>query len=245
MVNDKDGNVIMAELAEYVGQYDVMLSYALKLAPGYSPEERNLFSDSAEKVVDDLRRRQHLLGVLEGEVSGSGEAGSLRLSLIKKYKVDLYERHKQIVLSEVIPCAELQLEAAANDNYEGQVFFEKIIAKQYQWLSECSCGVDQEENSEQAEVHYKNAVEIASQYLPSTEPARLRSVLAYSAFLYEIKHDSRNAIRVARNAFDTAIENLESLDEESYKDSTLILQLLRDNLTLWNDLSESKNNGQA
>jgi len=34
-------------------------------------------------------------------------------------------------------------------------------------------------------------------------------------------------------AFDDAISDLDSLGEDSYKDSALIMQLLRDNLTLW------------
>ena len=33
-------------------------------------------------------------------------------------------------------------------------------------------------------------------------------------------------------AFDEAIAELDSLNEDSYKDSTLIMQLLRDNLTV-------------
>jgi 14-3-3 protein epsilon len=47
-----------------------------------------------------------------------------------------------------------------------------------------------------------------------------------------------NAIQLAKQAFDNAIEQLESLTDESYKDSTLIMQLLRDNITLWTSNAE-------
>nr|GEZ12679.1 14-3-3-like protein GF14 iota [Tanacetum cinerariifolium] len=42
-----------------------------------------------------------------------------------------------------------------------------------------------------------------------------------------------NACHLAKQAFDEAISKLDSLSEESYKDITLIMQLLRDNITLW------------
>ncbi|MCE7766961.1 hypothetical protein GQL56_30515, partial [Pseudomonas putida] len=40
------------------------------------------------------------------------------------------------------------------------------------------------------------------------------------------------ACHLAKQAFDEAISELDSLNEDSYKDSTLIMQLLRDNLNL-------------
>lgn len=40
-------------------------------------------------------------------------------------------------------------------------------------------------------------------------------------------------IELFLQAFDDAIAELDTLNEDSYKDSTLIMQLLRDNLTLW------------
>ena len=52
-------------------------------------------------------------------------------------------------------------------------------------------------------------------------------------FLYEVQAKSTEACDLAKQAFDDAIAELDTLDEESYKDSTLIMQLLRDNLTLW------------
>lgn len=41
------------------------------------------------------------------------------------------------------------------------------------------------------------------------------------------------ACKLAKDSFDKAVAELDNLDQESYKDSTLIMQLLRDNLTLW------------
>ena len=38
---------------------------------------------------------------------------------------------------------------------------------------------------------------------------------------------------MARAAFDEAISDLDNVEDEDYKDATLIMQLLRDNLTLW------------
>jgi 14-3-3 protein epsilon len=56
---------------------------------------------------------------------------------------------------------------------------------------------------------------------------------AASVFYYEILNSPDRACRLAKAAFDDAIAQLDTLSEESYKDSTLIMQLLRDNLTLW------------
>ena len=46
-------------------------------------------------------------------------------------------------------------------------------------------------------------------------------------------------------AFDDAIAELDTLNEDSYKDSTLIMQLLRDNLTLWTSDSANEAEGEA
>ena len=50
---------------------------------------------------------------------------------------------------------------------------------------------------------------------------------------YEFFGDHKAAIKLAKDTFDAAIEDLDFLTEDDYKDSTLIMQLLRDNLTLW------------
>lgn len=62
----------------------------------------------------------------------------------------------------------------------------------------------------------------------------------FSVFYYEIFNSPERACALAKQAFDDAIAELDTLSEESYKDSTLIMQLLRDNLTLWtSDLQDA------
>ena len=60
-------------------------------------------------------------------------------------------------------------------------------------------------------------------------------------FYYEILNSPEIACKFAKKAFDNAIADLDTLEEDEYRDSATIMQLLRDNLTLWtsdiNDVS--------
>merc|ERR1712151_704576 len=80
---------------------------------------------------------------------------------------------------------------------------------------------------------YQDASDAAANDLPPTHPIRLGLALNFSVFHYEILNSPDQACQIAKQAFDDAIAELDTLNEESYKDSTLIMQLLRDNLTLW------------
>jgi len=80
---------------------------------------------------------------------------------------------------------------------------------------------------------YKTASDIAVAELLPTHPIRLGLALNFSVFYYEIMNSPDKACQLAKQAFDDAIAELDALSEDSYKDSTLIMQLLRDNLTLW------------
>ncbi|KAJ7772768.1 tyrosine 3-monooxygenase, partial [Mycena olivaceomarginata] len=71
-------------------------------------------------------------------------------------------------------------------------------------------------------------------------PLRLGLALNFSIFYYELLDSPDRACQITRQAFNDAITELDTLSEESYKDSTRIMQLLRDNLTIWtSDMSDS------
>merc|ERR1712113_203642 len=87
--------------------------------------------------------------------------------------------------------------------------------------------------AENARLAYEEAHKVAEKDLAVTHPIRLGLALNYSVFLYEVLAKPDDACKMARTAFEDAIAELDNVAEESYKDSTLIMQLLRDNLTLW------------
>merc|ERR1712072_775967 len=102
----------------------------------------------------------------------------------------------------------------------------KMKADYYRYLAEFSTGSAKDD--------------VANTEMSPTHPIRLGLALNYSVFCYEVMNSPEKACTLAKTAFDDAIAELDTLDEESYKDSTLIMQLLRDNLTLWTSDSDDK-----
>ncbi|KAG6784284.1 hypothetical protein POTOM_009973 [Populus tomentosa] len=118
-------------------------------------------------------------------------------------------------------------------------FFQGRKGDYYRYLAEFRSADERKEAADQSLKAYEAATSTAISDLPPTHPIRLGLALNFSVFYYEILNSPERACHLAKQAFDDAIAELDSLNEESYKDSTLIMQLLRDNLTLWtSDLSE-------
>ena len=100
-------------------------------------------------------------------------------------------------------------------------------------MAEFATGDERKAVAESSLVAYKTASDVALAELAPTHPIRLGLALNFSVFYYEILNSPDRACQLAKTAFDEAIAELDTLSEESYRDSTLIMQLLRDNLTLW------------
>ena len=110
----------------------------------------------------------------------------------------------------------------------------------HRYLAEFATGDKRKDSADKSLEAYKAASDVAVTELPPTHPIRLGLALNFSVFYYEILNSPDRACHLAKQAFDDAIAELDTLSEESYKDSTLIMQLLRDNLTLWtSDMQDS------
>ncbi|KAJ9520546.1 hypothetical protein QJQ45_007395 [Haematococcus lacustris] len=151
---------------------------------------------------------------------------------VEKELDDICTRILQLLDEHLIPTA---------STGESKVFYLKMKGDYHRYLSEFKTGADRKEAAEHTLLAYKAAQDIALVDLPPTHPIRLGLALNLSVFYYEIFNSPERACQLAKQAFDEGIAELDSLSEESYKDSTLLMQLLRDNLTLWmSDMQLSK-----
>jgi len=120
----------------------------------------------------------------------------------------------------------------------------KMKGDYQRYIAEFATGDKKSHATEQASLAYKEAQNVLTTEFAPTNPIRLGTQLSIAVFTYEVLQERENAIKIARSAFDDAIEVLDNLDEVSYKDSTLILQLLRDKLELWTSPQEAEQVGE-
>merc|ERR1711870_92957 len=116
---------------------------------------------------------------------------------------------------------------------ESKVFYQKMKADYYRYIAEFTEGDKKAKAADNARLAYEEAAKVAEKDLVVTHPIRLGPALNFSVFQYEVLQNPDEACKMARTAFEDAIAELDNVAEDSYKDSTLIMQLLRDNLTLW------------
>ncbi len=126
------------------------------------------------------------------------------------------------------------LERLINDtrNEESAAFYLKMKADYYRYLAEISTGDEQKHLLDEAKSIYENA-ENKCDSLFSTHPLRLATALNHSVHLAENFHDFSEAIDLAKSAFEAALFDLQALNDDQLHETLRVMQLLRDNYTLW------------
>lgn len=221
----------LARVSETAERYEDMCTFMSALVKAKSEkgtdlevEERNLLSVAYKNVVGSKRASWRTLGVENLEEVGGDK--TLQDNYKQKVEVEL-----ETIIQDVLQLLEKQLlPNVQGKKDETEVFYLKMCGDYYRYLAEFRPNSG---NAQSAEKFYGQALEIANGNLAETHPTRLGLALNFSVCYYEILKNPDKACALAKEAFDAAIEKLDTLNDACYKDSTLIMQLLRDNLTLW------------
>ncbi|XP_058081063.1 14-3-3-like protein GF14 iota [Magnolia sinica] len=235
---ERESHVYMAKLAEQAERYDEMVESMKKVAKldlELTVEERNLLSVGYKNVIGSRRASWRIMSSIEQKEESKGNEQNVKL--IKGYRHKVEEEVSKIC-HDILTIIDEHLIPSSSSG-ESTVFYHKMKGDYYRYLAEFKTHQEKKEAADQSLKGYEAASNTANTDLPPTHPIRLGLALNFSVFYYEIMNSPERACHLAKQAFDEAIAELDTLNEESYKDSTLIMQLLRDNLTLWtSDLPE-------
>jgi 14-3-3 protein epsilon len=229
---NRDKEVYFAKLAEQAERYDEMANHMEvvgRLPDELSVEERNLLSVAYKNAVGSRRAAWRIITSVEQKEKTKGneaQAGYAREYCAK------VEAELQKICDTILDLLEKNLISKSTSG-ESKVFYQKMKADYYRYIAEFSDNDAKTKAAENARLAYADATTVAEKDLVVTHPIRLGLALNYSVFQYEVLQQPDEACKMARTAFEDAIAELDNVAEDSYKDSTLIMQLLRDNLTLW------------
>mmetsp|Transcript_62358 Transcript_62358/g.163698 ORF Transcript_62358/g.163698 Transcript_62358/m.163698 type:complete len:242 (-) Transcript_62358:52-777(-) len=236
--NTREKDVYFAKLAEQAERYDEMADHMEavgKLGGELSVEERNLLSVAYKNAVGSRRAAWRIINSVEQKERTKGNEEQAKYA--KEYSGKV-EGELEKICNTILGLLDGTLISSASSG-ESKVFYQKMKADYYRYIAEFREGDAKAKAAENARASYQEAQTVAEKDLAVTHPIRLGLALNYSVFQYEVLSNPDEACKMARTAFEDAIAELDNVAEDSYKDSTLIMQLLRDNLTLWTSDQEA------
>lgn len=241
MVNSKENLIRVAKLANQAERYEDMV-VAMKLYAESGAEmstvERDMLSMAYKNVVGSRRAAWRAMNEARYDNSldkkpGCEEADKLISTYMETIKTELRTH-----CVDVLAILDKRIEGLSHGDSEAKICFLKMRADYQRYLCEICIDNERKNRADQSMYNYQSAISEAAEKLPVTHPLRLGLYLNFSVFYYEIMNRCDRACKIARAAFDDAIAELDTMSEETYRDSTIILQLLRDNIKLWESQQE-------
>ena len=122
---------------------------------------------------------------------------------------------------------------------ESKAFFVKMVGDYYRYIAENAKGNLLEQVKQDALKAYNEANQIT---LPPCNPIKLGLALNFSVFHYEVMKNHKAACDLADQALQEALDKIDELEEDDFRDAKSIIELLKENLTLWKEEEEGGNN---
>jgi 14-3-3 protein epsilon len=127
------------------------------------------------------------------------------------------------------------LKAATTD--ETKAFFYKMIGDYYRYVAECATA-DKLESVKNGALENYQLASTTSESLNACNPIRLGLALNFSVFHYEVMNNHKEACELGEKALTDALEKIDDVDEETFRDAKSIIELLKENLSLWKEEEE-------
>ena len=109
-----------------------------------------------------------------------------------------------------------------------------MIGDYYRYVAESAHESILEEVKNGALEGYQKADNLSGS-LNACHPIRLGLALNFSVFYYEVINNKKKACDLGEKALTEALEKIDDVDEETFRDAKSIIELLKENLSLWKE----------
>ena len=229
-------SIFMARVAEQAERFDDMVNYLIQVVKNksddFTTEERNLLSVGFKNQIGSKRTAIRTISAIEQNPKYSKFNAALL-----EYKGKI-EDQLMADCQKIIDMINANVLNSGNCNDEAKAFFVKMVGDYYRYIAENAKDAVLEDVKAKAKKAYEDANAID---LPACNPIKLGLALNFSVFNYEVLKDHAKACELADGALQQALDKIDELEEDDFRDAKSIIELLKENLTLWKEEEEGDN----
>jgi 14-3-3 protein epsilon len=223
--------IFMARVADQAERYSDMVDFLQEVIETKSEdlnvEERNLLSVGFKNLISANRSAWRTVSAIEQNDKYAEYSGDC-----KEYKGKIEKELEQQCKRVINIVKEKSLPKATDA--EGKTFYLKMIGDYHRYIAETAQGALLEEVKAGAKEYYDKATDAAKELAPYNS-TKLGLALNCSVFYYEVQADIPKACRLAEDALNAAKENIDNMNNEDARDALSIVELLKENLSLWKE----------
>merc|ERR1712166_378529 len=228
-------HIFLARVAEQAERFEDMvdqLEHVLaEKGADVTSDERNLLSVAFKNLISSKRAACRTIAAIEQNPKYTKFADALA-----SYKQGI-ETKLQDDCQRIIDMINNKVLAKPCDG-EPKAFFIKMVCDYYRYTSENAKGDNLDKVKQQALAAYNEANSIN---LPPCNPIKLGLALNFSVFHYEAMKNHKAACDLADQSLQDALDKIDELEEDDFRDAKSIIELLKENLTLWREEEDNDN----
>ena len=234
-MSNVEEHIFLARVAEQAERFEDMVDQLEKVmmekGADVSSDERNLLSVAFKNLISSKRAACRTIAAIEQNPKYSKFSDALA-----QYKSSI-ETKLQEDCQRIVDMINKHVLQKACDG-EPKAFFVKMVGDYYRYMAENAKGSSLDHAKDSALKSYQQAMQIE---LPPCDPIKLGLALNFSVFYYEAKKNPKEAIALADQALQDALDKIDELEEDDFRDAKSIIELLKENLTLWREEEDNDN----
>lgn len=192
-------------------------------------DDINAISRICKGKMDSIRKAWKTIYLAEQKERGKGrdDRSAPLLEFRKKIEVEITSISKEVI--DIIQKS--LINRTTDTSLRGLLF--RMVGDYWRYLTEIQRGYDRRESTGKALSAYQEAEDLIVACCGPASAIRLSLMLNMAVFKFEILSEPDEALALAQKAYEEGISCVDTLHEDAYSDSILLLQMMHRTIVSW------------